>query len=126
MKFNPFGFQSQVLREFVFPSSLPLSVIVCLSPVSLHMEFFPPREGPAGLFSSPLHFSPSYPLHCVLFSLFSYEFVLPVIGSFSELFIPVLNLWDEVSLGSFYSTIFLRMYLGLGFISSIISLLLCI
>lgn len=101
MKLSPTGFQSHILWRLVFPvGSIPLSPVVSLPFVVVSSEVWLLTE-----------FLPPYPFCYDFLSMINCgESVLPVFKSFSGLIVLMWLLytyiWDNVSLGSSYSTIF--------------------
>ena len=63
-----------------------LAVGVCFSSLSVSTVSLPPTDSPRSLFSSPPDLCPSYPIPCVVFSTFSWDFILLVFRLFSGLF----------------------------------------
>lgn len=95
-----------MLLAVVFPMPEMFRVEAVFSPLSVPAASLPPTDIPTVLFSSwPV--SGFYPLPCSFVFAFSCgEFVLPAFGSFPGLFTAMwLYSWDEVRLGSSYSTI---------------------
>lgn len=109
MKFGPSCFHSQMLKGFIFPVWASWCYSLFLSLLCI-CRFLPPVDTVVP-FSIPLRLRSSYPLWCVFFSTFSCgvcSVSLHVVfwAIYTYMSVIWLYLWDQLNLGSSYSTIF--------------------